>query len=243
MTSKYDLCSGSAQWFWPLAQWPSHNLMTLTFNTYDHWPNDLRIYLLDRWLQNMSSNPNLNLDNGLDLDQPWPFYIDFDLHYTFPKTLTGLTQINKIYVIYIMDSEQVRITPSEKTKLYLTKNLSEIEIKLKRMKKKKIIIQTIGSILIIGSKISSVLIASLVFPPIVVTSLSVTSAIMSGLSIKMNFSAKSKKISKLLTKLNQLQIKLDYVVSCNGDLTEDEYQSILRDFEYWKLTKFSNFNI
>ena len=139
----------------------------------------------------------------------------------------------KIYCIYIMDSEQVKITPCEKTKLYLTKKLSEIEIKLKRMKKKKIIIQTIGSILIIGSMSSSVLIASLVFPPLVVTSLSITSAIMSGLSIKMNFSEKSKKnLFKLLTKLNQLRIKLDYVVSCNGDLTEDEYQSILRDFEY-----------
>ena len=55
---------------------------------------------------------------------------------------------------------------------------------------------------------------------------------MSGLSITINFSDKSKKIFKLLTKLNQLQIKLDYVVSCNGDLTEDEYQSILKDFEY-----------
>ena len=131
-----------------------------------------------------------------------------------------------------MDSEQLKNTPSEKTKSYLTKKLSEIEIKLKKMKKKKIIIQTIGSILIIGSMSSSVLIASLVFPPLVVTSLSITSAIMSGLSIKLNFSAKSKKISKLLTKLNQLQIKLDYVVSCNGDLTEAEYQSILRDFDY-----------
>ena len=131
-----------------------------------------------------------------------------------------------------MDSEQVKITPSEKTKLYLTKKLSEIEIQLKRMKKKKIIIQTIGSILIIGFMSFSVLIASLVFPPLVVTSLSIMSAIMSGLSIKINFSEKSEKISQLLTKLNQLQIKLDYVVSCNGDLTEDEYQSILRDFEY-----------
>ena len=121
---------------------------------------------------------------------------------------------------------------SEKSKLYLTKKLSEIEIKLKRSKKKKIIIQTIGSILIIGSMSASVLIASLAFPPLVVTSLSITSAIMSGASIKMNFSGKSKKISKLLTKLNQLQIKLDYVVSCNGNLTEGEYQSILRDFEY-----------
>ena len=130
-----------------------------------------------------------------------------------------------------MEKDLVRRTPSEKTKLYLTKKLSEIEIKLKRMKKKKIIIQTIGSILIIGSMSAIFLIASLAFPPIVVTSLSITSAIMSGASIKMNISGKSKKISKLLQKLNQLQIKLDYVVSCNGDLTETEYQSILRDFE------------
>ena len=36
-----------------------------------------------------------------------------------------------------MESEQVKITPSEKTKLYLTKKLSEIEIKLKRMKEEK----------------------------------------------------------------------------------------------------------
>ena len=123
-------------------------------------------------------------------------------------------------------------TVSEKSKLYLTKKLSEIEIKLKRSKKKKIIIQSIGSILIIGSMTTSILISSLAFPPLVVTSLSITSAIMSGASIKLNFSGKSKKISKLLTKLNQLQIKLDYVVSCNGNLTEAEYQSILRDFDY-----------
>ena len=121
---------------------------------------------------------------------------------------------------------------SEKSKLYLTKKLSEIEIKLKRSKKKKIILQILGSILIIGSMTASILISSLAFPPLVVTSLSITSAIMSGASIKMNFSGKSKKISKLLTKLNQLQIKLDHVVSCNGNLTEGEYQSILRDFEY-----------
>ena len=131
-----------------------------------------------------------------------------------------------------METELVKITPSEKTKLYLNKKLSEIEKKLKRTKKKKLIIQTIGSILIIGSMSASVLIASLAFPPLVVTSLSITSAILSGTSIKLNFSAKSKKISKLLQKLNQLQIKLDYVVSCNGDLTEAEYQSILRDFDY-----------
>ena len=126
----------------------------------------------------------------------------------------------------------MKSTPSEKTKLYLTKKLSEIEIKLKRTKKKKVIIQTIGSILIIGSMSASVLIASLAHPTSSSDVLSITSAILSGTSIKLNFYAKSKKISKLLHKLNLLQIKSDYVVSCNGDLTQAEYQSILRDFDY-----------
>ena len=36
-----------------------------------------------------------------------------------------------------MDSESVRVTPSEKTKLYLTKKLNEIEQKIKKTKKKK----------------------------------------------------------------------------------------------------------
>ena len=104
-----------------------------------------------------------------------------------------------------MDKDHhVKRSPLEKSKLYLTKKLSEIEIKLKRMKKKKIIVQAIGCILIIGSMTASIMISSLAFPPLVVTSLSITSAIMSGASIKMNFSGKSKKISKLLTKLNQL---------------------------------------
>ena len=107
-----------------------------------------------------------------------------------------------------MESEQVKITPSEKTELYLTKKLFEIEIKLKRMKKKKIIIQTIGSILIIGSMSSSVLIASLVFPPLVVTSLSITSAIMSGLSIKMNFSGEKQKNIQAANKIESITDKI-----------------------------------
>ena len=143
-----------------------------------------------------------------------------------------MIKIYVIYVIYIMDSEHMKITPSEKTKLYSTKKLTEIENELKRTKKKKIIIQTIGIILVLGSMTASILISSMAFPTLVVMSLSVTSAILSGASIKLNFSSKTKKASKLLEKLNKLQIKLDYVVSCNGDLTEAEYQSILKDFEY-----------
>ena len=131
-----------------------------------------------------------------------------------------------------MDSEPARVTPSEKTKLYLTKKLNEIEQKIKKTKKKKKILQIIGGVVILGSMGASVLIASLAFPPIAVTSLSITSAILSGISMKFNLTGKGRNISKLMEKLNRLQIKLDYVISGNGDLTEAEYQSILRDFNY-----------
>ena len=129
-----------------------------------------------------------------------------------------------------MDSEPVRITPSEKTKLYLMKKLNEVEQKIKKTKRKKEIIQIIGGVVILGSMTSNILIAILVFPPIAVTSFSITSAILSGISMKFNLPGKGRKVSKLMEKLNKLQIKLDYVISCNGDLTENEYQSILRDF-------------
>ena len=83
---------------------------------------------------------------------------------------------------------------------------------------------------ILGSMSASVLIASLGFSPIAVTSLSITSAILSGISMKFNLTGKGRKISKLMGKLNKLQIKLGYVISCTGDLTESGYQSIMRDF-------------
>ena len=44
----------------------------------------------------------------------------------------------------MMDSETVRVTPSEKTKLYLSKKLNEIEQKIKKTEKKKKALQILG---------------------------------------------------------------------------------------------------
>ena len=107
-----------------------------------------------------------------------------------------------------MDSESVRVTPSEKTKLYLTKKLNEIEQKIKKTKKKKKILQIIGGVVILGSMSASVLIASLAFPPIAVTSLSITSAILSGISMKFNLTGKGRKISKLMEKIESTANKI-----------------------------------
>ena len=95
-----------------------------------------------------------------------------------------------------MDSESARVTPSEKTKLHLTKKLNEIEQKIKKSKKKKKILQIFGGVVILASLSANVLIASLAFPPIAVTSLSIPSPILSGISMKFNLTGKGRNISK-----------------------------------------------
>src|ERR1043165_7018738 len=72
----------------------------------------------------------------------------------------------------------------------------------------------------------------LVMPPLVITILSVTSAILTGISARFNFQDKTITISREIERLNKLQAKLDYVVSCNGDLTKEEYQEIIKEFNF-----------
>ena len=69
-------------------------------------------------------------------------------------------------------------------------------------------------------------------PIIVITVLSASSAILTGISTRFNFQNKKVEINNLIDRLNKLQSKLDYVVSCNGDLTQQEYQEILREFNF-----------
>jgi len=56
--------------------------------------------------------------------------------------------------------------------------------------------------------------------------------ILTGLSAKFNFQNKKVEINNLIARLNKIQTKLDYVVSCNGDITQNEYQEILREFNF-----------
>ena len=72
--------------------------------------------------------------------------------------------------------------------------------------------------------------ASLALPVIAVTMLSISSGILTGLSVKFNFQHKKREISLLIDKLNKIQLKLDYVLSCDDNLTIVEYQQIIQDF-------------
>jgi hypothetical protein len=133
-----------------------------------------------------------------------------------------------------MATTQVDYNISEKVKLYLIRKLNEYKddlIKLKRKRKriKILYVTTVVSSIIISTAVASL--TSMVFiPAIVITILSAVSAILTGVSARFNFQNKKIEINNLIDRLNKIQSKLDYVISCNGDLTQKEYQETLKDF-------------
>jgi predicted amino acid racemase len=122
---------------------------------------------------------------------------------------------------------------SEKVKEYLERKLVESKTKIKKLKRKKkinkvLLVFTVGSSIVISAVVASVSLT--VLPPIAVTILSISSAVLTGISTRFNFQDKEITITREIEKLNKIQTKLDYVISCNGDLTQEEYQQILKDF-------------
>mgnify|MGYP003471056072 FL=1 len=122
---------------------------------------------------------------------------------------------------------------SEKVKQFLTRKLSESNNKIKKLKRKRTIykilfITTASSSIIISVVLASV--SSLTVPPIVIPILSITSGVLTGISAKFGFESKKERLNKEILKLNKIQNTLDYVISCNGDLTDEQFQQIVLDF-------------
>ena len=123
---------------------------------------------------------------------------------------------------------------SEKVKLFLTKKRETIQIKIKKLKRKSKLIKILYYSSVVSSLSLSTIIASLTvfvgIPVVVITSLSIGSGILTAISAKFNLYDKKLEIEQLIEKLNKLNHTIDYVVSCNGNLTQIEYEQILRDF-------------
>ena len=122
---------------------------------------------------------------------------------------------------------------SDKVKEYLERKLNESKIKIKKLKRKRkinkvFIIVTVGSSLVISAVIATVSVT--IMPPIAITVLSIGSMILTGINARINFQDRQVQITREIEKFNKIQGKLDYVVSCNGDLTKEEYQQILNEF-------------
>ena len=122
---------------------------------------------------------------------------------------------------------------SDKVKQFLTKKLSDSQIKIKKLKRNRniykiLFITTASSSIVISVILASV--STLTVPPVVIPILSITSGILTGLSTKFGFQDKKEKLNREIQRLNKIQSTLDYVISCNGDLTKEKFQQIISEF-------------
>ena len=58
-----------------------------------------------------------------------------------------------------------------------------------------------------------------------------SSAVLTGISIKFNFQDRALMLKQEIDVLDKIQSKLDYVISCNGNLTSETYQQIISEFK------------
>jgi hypothetical protein len=124
-------------------------------------------------------------------------------------------------------------TVSAKVKEYLKRKMDDCEQKLFKLKRKRKVIKTFYIVTVLlaiclSSTVSVISITSV--PVILVTILSTFSAILTGISSRFNFYNKKAEIKNLIEKLYKINSKLDYIVSCNGTLTQAEYEQILMNF-------------
>ena len=121
---------------------------------------------------------------------------------------------------------------SVRLKEFLVLKQREYETKIKNQKRKKKIITSIYVGTVIISITTATVISTTVFgiPPLAVSILGSIGAISSSLSVKFNLKGNNKKIDKNIKILNNIKDKIDYVIACNGDITEEKCSEIMNEF-------------
>ena len=122
-----------------------------------------------------------------------------------------------------------------KVKTFLTLKQNDYENKIIKYKRKNTIIRALYiSSMIISISTSLIISTSMLgIPAIIITILGTVGALSTSLSIKFNLKGTKQKIEKTINNLNKIKSKLEYIINCNGDLTEEEYLDILKEFELY----------
>ena len=130
--------------------------------------------------------------------------------------------------------DETDFSVSGKAKEYLARKLEELTRKVAKLKQKRTIIKVLYySSITLSVTLSTVLSALAGFsmlPVYIIPVLSITSGILTALSAKFNLQNKKIEINKTIEKLNNLQAKLDYVVSCNGDFKEEDFKQLMTEY-------------
>ena len=120
---------------------------------------------------------------------------------------------------------------SDKLKTLLQDKETLCCAKIKKIKKiNKIISIFSAAISVTSIVILAILASSLILPPLAASVLPIVSAVLLGIDLKFKFQNKSSEKKRLIEKLNKIHNKLEYINSCNGGLTEEEYFEIFKEF-------------
>jgi len=125
------------------------------------------------------------------------------------------------------------MTSNEKLKKFLQLKLEECQKLIARRRRKNRLIRiiylaSIGTAIVASSVVA--VLSSVTVPPLTITCVSSTATLSSALSIKFNLKDRKNKLEKSIQALHKIKDKLDYVISCNGDLTEEKCKEILAEF-------------
>src|SRR2546425_2803392 len=130
--------------------------------------------------------------------------------------------------------DETDFTLTNKAKEYLTRKLDESRIKISKLKRKRKVVKILYYLSVILSVSLSALISALasatLMPFYIIPILSTASGIFTALSAKFNLENKKIELNKVIQKLHKIQEKLDYVISCNGNFTKEDFQQIIREF-------------
>ena len=130
--------------------------------------------------------------------------------------------------------DETDFTLTNKAKEYLTRKLDESKIRISKLKRKRKVVKILYYPSVISSVTLSALISALagltLIPVYIIPIISILSGILTALSAKFNLENKKIEINRVIQKIHKIQEKLDYVISCNGNLTKEDFQQIIREF-------------
>ena len=126
---------------------------------------------------------------------------------------------------------------TKNVKQFLSDKLEECEVKIKHLKRKRKIVQVIYGITIVTSITVSTVTTTIsgvfalpLLPTVIITTLSAVDPISTAISTKFNLKSRKTELNNMISRQERLKQQMNYVIKCNGDLTEKESNDIIRDF-------------